>query len=67
MLLALKVMLWAVRSLALSRQALVLDNLALREQLAVAVRDGDRATTHRDQLAAHTLKPATVVALPGCA
>ena len=51
MLLVLKLMLWGVRSLALSRRALVLDNLALRQQLAVAIpgghgprlRDVDRA------------------------
>ena len=42
MLLALKLILWAVRSMALSRQALVLDNLALRQQLAVAARGGCR-------------------------
>jgi hypothetical protein len=40
--LVLKVILWSLRSLARSRQALVLDNLALRQQLAVAVRGGRR-------------------------
>ncbi len=40
MLSLLKVILWSVRSLALSRQALVLDNLALCQQLAVATRSG---------------------------
>ena len=34
MLLLLKLTLWGLRSLARSRQALVLDNLALRQQLA---------------------------------
>ena len=42
MLLTLELSLWAVRCLALSRQALVLDNLALRPQLAVAARGGCR-------------------------
>jgi hypothetical protein len=42
MLLALKLILWAVRAMALSRQALVLDNLALRQQLAAAARGGRR-------------------------
>lgn len=48
MLLLLKLILWSVRSLALSRQALLLDNLALRQQLAVATRGGRApATAHR--------------------
>jgi hypothetical protein len=42
MLLVLKVMLWAVRSLTRSRRALILENLALRQQLASAVRSGRR-------------------------
>src|SRR5436309_15873014 len=42
MLLVLKLILWGLRSLALFRQALVLDNLALRQQLAVTVRGGRR-------------------------
>jgi hypothetical protein len=42
MLLALRLIPWSVRSLAFSRQALVVENLALRQQLAVAVRSGRR-------------------------
>ena len=42
MLLLLKLTLWGFRSLALSRQALVLDNLALRQQLATLAHRGRR-------------------------
>ena len=42
MLLVLKLILWGFRSLALSRRALVLDNLALRQQLAASARGGHR-------------------------
>jgi transposase InsO family protein len=42
MLLLLKVLLWTVRALARSRQALVLDNLALRHQLATVAHRGRR-------------------------
>jgi transposase InsO family protein len=42
MLLLLKLLLWAVRALARSRQALVLDNLALRHQLATVAHRGRR-------------------------
>ena len=42
MLLVLKLILWSVRSLALSRRALVLENIALRQRLAIAVRSGRR-------------------------
>ena len=42
MLLLLKLTLWGVRSLARSRQALVLDNLALRQQLATLAHRGRR-------------------------
>jgi hypothetical protein len=42
MLLLLKLTLWACRALALSRQALVLDNLALRHQLATLAHGGRR-------------------------
>jgi hypothetical protein len=42
MLLALKLILWTVRSLLIPRQALLLENLALRQQLAVATRAGRR-------------------------
>jgi hypothetical protein len=37
MLLLLKLLIWTVRALARSRQALLLDNLALRQQLATLV------------------------------
>ena len=40
--LAVRLMLWGVRSLAFSRQALVLDNLALRHQLATLTRQRRR-------------------------
>ena len=40
--LVLKVILWSVRSLTRSRRALVLENLALRQQLAMAVQSGRR-------------------------
>jgi len=43
MLLLLKLLIWAVRALARSRQALVLDNLALRHQLATVTHRGRRA------------------------
>jgi hypothetical protein len=44
MLLLLKLLIWTVRALARSRQALLLDNLALRQQLATLVqRSGRRA------------------------
>jgi hypothetical protein len=42
MLLVLKLLFWGFRSLALSRQALVLDNLALRQQLATFTHGGRR-------------------------
>jgi putative transposase len=42
MLLVLKLMLWSVRSLTRSRRVVVLENLALRQQLAIAVRSGRR-------------------------
>jgi hypothetical protein len=42
MLLALRLILWSVRSVAFSRQTLVLENLALRQQLAIADRSGRR-------------------------
>ena len=42
MLLLLKLIVWAVRALARSRQALVLDNLALRHQLATLAHGGRR-------------------------
>jgi putative transposase len=42
MLLALQLILWTVRSLVISRRALVLENLALRQQLAVVTRGGRR-------------------------
>ena len=42
MLLLLKLTLWGFRPLALSRQALVLDNLALRQQLATVAHRGRR-------------------------
>jgi putative transposase len=42
MLLLLKLTLWVCRALALSRQALVLDNLALRHQLATLAHGGRR-------------------------
>ncbi len=40
MLLLLKLLVWAVRARASSRQALVLDNLALRHQLASVTHSG---------------------------
>ena len=40
--LVLKLILWSVRSLTRSRRAVVLENLALRQQLAIAVRSGRR-------------------------
>jgi putative transposase len=42
MLLLFKLTVWTVRALALSRQALVLDNLALRQQLATLAHGGRR-------------------------
>ena len=42
MLLVLNLILWSVRSLALFRRAVVLENLALRQQLAITVRSGRR-------------------------
>jgi putative transposase len=42
MLLLLKLFVWAVRASALSRRALVLDNLALRHQLATLAHCGRR-------------------------
>lgn len=42
MLFLLKLILWALRTLARSRQALVLDNLALRQQLATLAHGGRR-------------------------
>jgi putative transposase len=42
MLLALKLILWTLRSVLVPRKALVLENLALRQQLAVATRGGRR-------------------------
>ena len=42
MLVVLKLLLWSVRSLTRSRRALILENLALRQQLAIAVRSGRR-------------------------
>ena len=77
MLLALKLILWTVRSLVIARQALVLENLALRQQLAVATRGGRRPRLHHtDRLfwialrqvwtewaaSLAIVKPATVVA-----
>ncbi len=47
MLLLLKLLIWAVRALARSRQALVLDNLALRQQLATLVHRSGRRTRLR--------------------
>jgi|SRR5579862_1766670 len=38
----LKLLFWSVRSLTRSRRALILENLALRQQLAIAVRSGRR-------------------------
>jgi putative transposase len=77
MLLALKLILWTVRSLLIPQQALVLENLALRQQLAVAacggrcprLRDADRMfwvalrQVWSDWAASLAIvKPATVVA-----
>ena len=42
MVLVLKLILWGFRSLAFSRQALILDNLALRQQLATFTHGGRR-------------------------
>jgi putative transposase len=47
MLLLLKLTLWGFRSLTLSRQALVLDNLALRQQLATLAHRGRRPRLER--------------------